>query len=496
MKKEENKYTVLILILITLANIIMKSFFASANDLAGDEPYSVYYSQFSISSIIEILTSGNNPPLYEILLHFWVKLFGISELAVRIPSVLFSSLTVVFIFIIGQNFFSRRVGIVASLLFTFSNYFMLYAHEARVYSLFAFLTASSMCMFLYLINGNENKKVLVGYIISNVFLLYAHYFGFFVIAIQICFSFILFFQNKKVFKKLLLIQLIVFVFYLPLFPILIERFLISSHEGTWLSPPNGLFGVLDMLRNFNNEAYGHATVFGSKPLVTLFYIGVVFIATIKMIISRGFKINAIDNNYLYIICSFILPFAFMFLISFKIPMFLDRYMIFTVIAYIVSLAICIDYIFSTTVYSIAFSIVCLLGMVLTFTPNIDNKRQVKETINKIVELKDSNTAVLICPDYFVLSFIYYYNQELFKIVDSTEGTSKIAQMLNHDHVFMVRNRSELPKIDQDKIIYLDAAADFAYPNNEVYSTLEQNYILQNKHSFYEIFNVNEFSRKK
>ena len=117
-----NTFFYLIPIFFILINFYVKFKFISYQSIAGDEPFSIYFSQFNITTIISHLSSGNNPPLFEIILHLWIKLFGISETSVRLLPCLFSSITVYFIYKIGQKFFSFKSAIIASLFFTLSNY--------------------------------------------------------------------------------------------------------------------------------------------------------------------------------------------------------------------------------------------------------------------------------------------------------------------------------------------------------------------------------------
>ncbi|MEI6853713.1 MAG: glycosyltransferase family 39 protein [Bacteroidota bacterium] len=135
-------------------------------------------------------------------------MFGISAFSVRFLSVLFSSMTVVVIYLTGRKFFSFQTGIFAAFIFTLSQFHMYYAHEARVYPIFVFLTALSLYFSLYICNEPKKKSSYFYLLLANILLIYSHYFGFFVIATEfLCMFFVSNFRH--IYKKMLLVFLFV-----------------------------------------------------------------------------------------------------------------------------------------------------------------------------------------------------------------------------------------------------------------------------------------------
>lgn len=490
LRKHEQTITITILLLI---NFLIKGMFLSSNSLGGDEPFSVYHAQMDVASIIRLLSAGNNPPLYEILLHFWIKIFGISEFSVRFPSLLFSCITVLFIYKLGNKYLNKRVALYASTLFIFSNYHILFAHEARVYAFVGMLTAISMYYFVgILYDVIDNKKTehddnlehrvrnkIIILILINTLLIYSHYFGFFVLIAQVLF---LAFNRPLIlnyWKQILISAGIIGVLYSPNIIVLLHRFIESSSNGTWVKSPDGLASLYNMLRQFSNA-----------PVVTVIVISVLLSAFVKFLIMNKNEPKNIYNRF--IVFGFVFIFFFMFAISYLVPMFLDRYLMAAAIAYSLLIGICVDYLIKTPKFSyIIPAIVCLL-FIASVKPNISNKRNVEETVKKIMAIKDPNTLVLICPSHFILNFTYYNNIEVFKNYNVDDSYSNINNALSLENIYGINNIEAIDYVKWKHIVFLDAAANFSYPNNNIKSALDANYHLQNEYKFYEIFNVFDY----
>ena len=483
LNKKKEFVRMVIPICLLMLNFFLKVIFISSNSIAGDEPFSIYHAQMPVLSIIKQLTLGNNPPLYELLLHFWIKLFGISELSVRFPSLIFSTSSVYYLYRIGKDFFNFRIALTASLLFTFSNYHLGFAHEARVYPLFTLLTAMSMFYYLKYYVGQSNSKYYYFLLFTNIILIYAHYFGLFVIFIQTVSAFYLEKDKKSLLKKYWIYLFLLTIAYIPNLNILFSRFISSVTYGTWVKPPTGIESIYNMLWQFSN-----------KPITTVISIIILITAAIQLIVKRKTLKIYVQNKI--VLTWFLLPFLLMFAVSYRIPMFLDRYLVFVSVSYYLVTAICCDYIFKGNRYAFIMPIFIVLLYSITFKPNLDNGRHVKETVLKIAELKEADTKVIICPQHFILNFSYYFDKFTFQDVDNQNVYPKMLENLQRQNIFGIKNIQDIDLKNTYKVIYLDAAADFSYPDNNVLQTLRKNYLLKGIYKYPEIFTVYEFISKK
>ncbi len=461
---------------IVAISAIIEFLFISSNSIAGDEPFSIYHSQMRISSIIDLCMNGNNPPLHFIMLHYWIKLFGISPLSVRFLSVVFSVTTVYFVYRIGKDFFSYQTGVLSSLLFSFSNLNLLLSHEARVYTLFGLLATLSMFFFLS-IRKNKNRYFYIFLLITNTLLVYSHYLGIFVIIVQTIAVLLIKDIRKPLFKYYMIYLLLFSCFFIPNIILLLNRFS-GTPVGTWLDQPNGIISIYDMLWTFSN-----------KPVTTVFCLLILVAALVKYLITKQ-KTGNVTNNKI-ILLWFLFPFFTMFFVSYWLPMFLDRYLYFVSIGYYFTLAIAISFIFQADKFNYLFSGIFLILFVVTFNPKMDNKRHAEETVAKVTELKDQNTSVIICPSFFMLNFAYYYNKDFFCEADNGNLYQKLTKRLNDDKVYPI-NSADLIQYSTKRIVFLDAAANFSFPDNNIYNTLKERYKLKNEYKFYEKFIVSVF----
>ena len=154
----------------------------------ADEAFSARVANLNLADLVQAATSEDtNPPLYYVLLHGWITVFGDSEAALRSLSAVVGVLLVFVVFKLGERLSTARAGLVAALLAAVSEFLVHYSQEARVYSLLGLLSACSYYYLLDLLDGWRPWRV-AWYVLATTALLYAHTYGLFVLLAQMTFA--------------------------------------------------------------------------------------------------------------------------------------------------------------------------------------------------------------------------------------------------------------------------------------------------------------------
>lgn len=161
----QSKY---VLLLILLFGLILR-LFSLNQSLWLDEATSILAAKnFSFQDLILKFSPGDfHPPLYYLVLKAWIIIFGTSEIAVRILSVLFGVATIFVVYLIGKKLFGFKVGMATAAFLATAPLHIYYSQEARMYSLETLL-AVSIVWFLV------NEKW-IGFIAATALLLYTDY---------------------------------------------------------------------------------------------------------------------------------------------------------------------------------------------------------------------------------------------------------------------------------------------------------------------------------
>ena len=200
-----NKQFLLILMLIVILGAGLRFYNLDQESLWTDEMVTLNHLN-SNNLITSVKEAELMPPGYFILLSFWTNHLGVSEFSLRFLSAIFDLLSIILIYFLGKELFGSKVGVFSSLLYATTMLNIVYAQEARPYSLFGCLALLSTLIFVLLYQRNystikeKNSWWWVAYILINAFALYMNYMAIFVLAFQ---ALVLFICNKKIIRSLL-----------------------------------------------------------------------------------------------------------------------------------------------------------------------------------------------------------------------------------------------------------------------------------------------------
>jgi len=451
----------------------------TSTDIAGDEPFSIFMAQFNVPDIVSHLSKDNSPPLFEIILHYYMLVVGDSDWILRLLPALFSALIPLTVFLIGKRHFNLQVGILASLLTIFSIYQIRFAHEIRVYSLFSLLTATSLLFFLNGLQHRETFRNWVGLILVNVLLLYAHYTSVYILFVQvIC---VLIFVPPRNWKVPIMAYGLTGLIYLPYVLVLLTRLGEVSESGSWVPKPGW------------GEIYGNINLLLNSKFTTLAVIAIVLIGLgvrkfrVREAINEAFS----TRSGFVVLLWFAVPYVLMFVVSMSfLPMFMDRYILYLSVPLFLVVAWFVDLIWKQSRFRWAGVALLIAASVFTTNLNPPNNRNIKAAAQHLKNLRDKGSEVYVCPEMFRLAVAFHLDREMFSLVDSESPMRKLDSALASNGFRFVHQVNHI-NTNQD-LVYMDAASTFVYPDNQILAHLQDEMVLVDQFHHHEIFDIYVF----
>ncbi|HEY7631638.1 MAG TPA: glycosyltransferase family 39 protein [Thermoleophilaceae bacterium] len=205
-----------------------------------DEGLSWGISSHHFWSIPHVLRQDGSPPLYYMALHIWMRLFGTSEQATHVLSLIPALATIPVGYWAGRSLFSVRAGWFAATLFAFNTYLTTYAQETRMYSWMVLFSLLGTAFFIHAFVFRR-RGYLIGFAVTTAAMLYTHNWALFFIAAALTGLAVLLWQADGENRRALLKDgLLSFggalVLFLPWLPNFIFQ---ARHTGApWSTPPS------------------------------------------------------------------------------------------------------------------------------------------------------------------------------------------------------------------------------------------------------------------
>ncbi len=374
--------------------------FYFTQSLWRDEVFSILLAQQPLSFFLPKLSF--EPPLYYILLHFWIKLFGTSEIAVRSLSLLGFTFSVIVVIAWAEKLFrSHFLSWGLPIIYFLNPMLLYYAFEVRTYGWYIFFIVLSFYGYV------EKKWVL--YFFATVLGFYTHSYMIFVPFVQgvhFLFMFVTKHKLKNISIKTIRILLqerfirISILTLLSIAPWLIRiAFDASKLKESWYFPVD--FHLIKSV--LGNMFIGYeGTPWYVWNITTLLSL----IIVLYSVFAIQKKENRLRNIYFFL--SMFLPLIIVIGISFIKPLFVNRYLIHVTIAQVFLLAFALENVKKKTMQKILFGST-VIGLILfnVWYPTKHAKLDIRTTLMQINVLKTREDVVFAETPLIFFESMYY-----------------------------------------------------------------------------------------
>lgn len=168
-------------LMLLAAAIPLVARFVVGTELWLDEALSVNIAKLPISDLAEALRHDGHPPLYYVLLHGWMQVFGDGNLAVRAMSGVISLAALPLAYAVGRRIGGPRLGLLSAWALALSPFFLRYGSETRMYALVVVLVLAG---YLAVDRALESPSLasLAGVALTSSALLWTHYWALWLLA--------------------------------------------------------------------------------------------------------------------------------------------------------------------------------------------------------------------------------------------------------------------------------------------------------------------------
>lgn len=362
-----------------------------------DEAYSILVAQHPISWIIRSVSF--EPPVYYILLHMWIKLFGTNEIAVRSLSLVgFALATIVVISWSEKLFKNPWLRCFVPLFFFLNPMLLYYAFEVRTYGWYIFF--ATLSLFAYW----QRRWAL--YIAATILGFYTHTYMIFVPIAQavhwIGTHYFLRIGWKKLYKTLwsdpfVRVSLINTLFILPWIAKIMRD--IGKLKSSWYFPVD-FHLVASVLGNMFLGYEGTPWYFWGYTAALSVILIVLFLIALKKKESR-------KTTLLFLSMIFV-PLTMVIGVSFVKPLFVNRYLIPVTIAEVFLIALAINTLTHQWVKRslMGLGILFVVGFNIWYPPK-HAKLDIRKTIMEINTIRTPNDRIFAESPLILFESTYY-----------------------------------------------------------------------------------------
>jgi uncharacterized membrane protein len=289
-----------------------------------DEALSVVFSARPLGELFSTLTNVDlHPPLFYLLLHFWMKLAGQSEFSVRFVALALGLPTIPATYCLGRALFRRggvAIGLAGAFLCAISPFLVYYSQEARMYSgLASFGLLSSYTLWKLLTTGQP--RWWWGYVAFTTLLIYTQYFGGLIVGFQAVYLLGALVRRQSGAERGVLGLAVTGVLYLPWLPFAIRQMQrLFNVPDFWKGELSLSFMLGHLFGVFALGQFEMVTRFGVLALI----LALVFLVGLVLLVRQAVRR---EDGSRYLLAYLAIPLAALYAVLAQNPKFTERYLI-------------------------------------------------------------------------------------------------------------------------------------------------------------------------
>jgi mannosyltransferase len=266
-------------VVVVAAGLLLR--FWTRSGLWLDEALTVDVARLPLHELPNALKHDGAPPLYYVLLHFWMQLFGQSNDAVRALSGIFAVLTLPVGWLCGKRFGGRAVAWTMLVLLASAPFDVYYATESRMYALVILLTGLGFLAVQRAVLAPRPTNLLAVAVVTAA-LLYSQYWSVYLVAMVALWLLASIWRTRhrghpedSPWAALIAVGVGVLLF-VPWVPTFLYQ---AKHTGTpWSAPPN-FSAVINALTGFtDNQGSTLQTATNQGRLLAVVYFAMLALA--------------------------------------------------------------------------------------------------------------------------------------------------------------------------------------------------------------------------
>jgi hypothetical protein len=146
-------------VVLTLVGVWLRTFLLDSRGLWFNETFSIWLANHSVVDMLQwVARIDQHPPLYYLVLHYWIILKGDTPYYARLLSVLFGAGTIPIIYLIGKRMSGVVMGVSAAVLLTLSPFNIRLAQDTRMYTCLTFNAAVAMYALVRLLTDSRSVR--------------------------------------------------------------------------------------------------------------------------------------------------------------------------------------------------------------------------------------------------------------------------------------------------------------------------------------------------